>query len=176
MIRLLDRVITNGEALLRLRRDSGPGQILLFLDELSEAESSQMEARLNELRRESGSSMAKMVAAALAMIYVVFIAEGGSGLFPNYWGVAGVGFVFVLLAAIWGKVLGMRQADREFQETTAELAGLVSGGVLWKSTALAALALGRVENAGGFRLPEQQMGITTMASAARRQQIQELKP
>jgi len=166
MIRLLDRVITNGEALLRLRRDSGPGQILLFLDELSEEQRSQMESRLNELRRESGSATAKMVAAALAMIYFVFIVVGGSGLFRNYWDAAGIGCVYVLLAAIWGKFLGMRQADREFQETTAELAGIVSGNVLWKSDVSAALAVRRVENADRFRLRKQRMGITTMAAVA----------
>jgi hypothetical protein len=155
MIRLLDRVVTNGDALLRLRRDSGPGRILLFLDELSEQERSQMECRLNALRGESGFAMAKMVAVAVAMLYLVFIVEGGSGLFRNYWGAAGMGFVYVVLAAIWGKIFGMRQADREFQETTAELAAILSGTVPGKPEEFAVPAGGRAGKADGFRLREQ---------------------
>ena len=157
VIRLMDRVVTNVEAVRKLRRDSGPGRILLFLGELGEEERSRFETRLNGLSGECGCAMAKFAAVAAAILYLVFLVEGGARLLGSFWTVGDVGIVFVGLVAVAGRIIGIKQADREFQETTTELAGILSGDVPKKSDVFAVVAAGRMVKVKGFGLQERRV-------------------
>ena len=157
VIRLMDRVVTNVAAVTKLRRDSGPGRILLYLDELSEEESTRFETRLNALSGECGCVMAKFAAVAAAILYLVFLVEGGVRLLGSFWTVGDVGIVFVGLVAVAGRILGTKQADREFQETTTELAGILRGDVPRESDVFAVVAASRMGKAKGFGLQERRV-------------------
>lgn len=155
MIRILDRVITGGEALMRLQRDGGPGRIVLFLEELGEEASREFERRLNGLRVETGWAMGKMVGVAVGMMYAVFLVEGGEVLFRSFRDAVGLGIVHVVLTALWGKFLGMQKAEREFAETKAELAEMIAGTMAGRSDPYSVLTAEKTGKTKAFRLREQ---------------------